>query len=1039
MSKISPNGFIKTDIFNDFSIFSLNNTIIGQYSAKINKGSNNVIIGNNAGKLGLQLNNSIIIGANAENQLLFSDKIITIGNGNGNGNLKESINIGFLGNNSNTIHIDYFNNPVNKILDIFNKQFPFDLGIGNLNNIPIVISSKRDIITSSQFYIDGSTNTNSININYSITFKYNDKFNVIYNLPSLPNYDNSFLSTDKYGNLEWLEISDNIITLIKSSSDIICNNLDIKEITGNSLLISNLDLSNFTTDDLKEGLLNLYFNTSVISTFFYNYLKTITSDLIKANYFNDDKYKLNFNKNLELITTDNLNSNSNSNIYYSYNDYYSNTLNYFYNLNGLKEGSSNLYFNSNIVKINLDVFKEGSSNFYFNSNLYDYLIDSNLKTTDFIKQGSNNLYFNSNIKFKFNINTDDIKQGLSNLYSTDYNIYNYLNSNLPITDDITQGTSNFYFTNISNFIINSDIIKEGNNKYLNNSNQLLGTIQYNTNTDFYNEGTSNLYYNEKRGIDDFKKIIVNSNISDAIQEGKNKFIKNNFYNNNLIINGFLKSSNINVNNLNFDKELLRNNLEPKIGHQTEIINTYDFNSLYINSRLCNIELKYNLENTNTEIPFIVLDNKIGICNPNPRYQLDVNGNINTSNLFIKNNNISNIYISSNYYLSNARLILNENNIYSNNNKYGLGIKNPQSFLHLSRNDSLISEDIKIKFTDRFTLNGGFEIGKDYNNKCYIWNNENTDIIFGINNINRLLIKNNNITFTYPSNSAGYLITNNYNRKVELLTLGGGEYYGNAGNGNRNIPFLTIYNRIDANNFNTALKIETSGTAFDGINTSTNIFMDSGDTISSPSIIKFSTLNTERLVIYNQNIGIGTNIPLYQLDIKGDINLTGDIRKNGLILSQWYNNVDSLYYNGNVGIGTSTPSLKLSVIGDISATGSITSSYSDIRLKRIHSNIEKPFDIINKINGFYYSPNEFAKNLGFINDIKEIGLNAQEIREVLPEIVNIAPFDLDINRKSKSGENYLTVSYERLIPVLLEGIKELKKDIEDIKQKLSYNK
>ena len=150
-------------------------------------------------------------------------------------------------------------------------------------------------------------------------------------------------------------------------------------------------------------------------------------------------------------------------------------------------------------------------------------------------------------------------------------------------------------------------------------------------------------------------------------------------------------------------------------------------------------------------------------------------------------------------------------------------------------------------------------------------------------------------------------------------------------------------------------------------------------------------------------------------------------------------ITSNYNNGNVGIGTSTPSLNLSVIGSINATETITSGFSDIRLKKIHSNIKNPFEIINNLNGFYYSPNELAKNLGIIRDEKEIGLNAQEVFKVLPEIVEIAPFDLNINKQSKSGENYLTISYERLVPVLLEGIKELKKEIEDLKQKISNNK
>ena len=133
-------------------------------------------------------------------------------------------------------------------------------------------------------------------------------------------------------------------------------------------------------------------------------------------------------------------------------------------------------------------------------------------------------------------------------------------------------------------------------------------------------------------------------------------------------------------------------------------------------------------------------------------------------------------------------------------------------------------------------------------------------------------------------------------------------------------------------------------------------------------------------------------------------------------------------NNRLGIGTATPATSLHVVGEIVATNNITSYYSDERLKTRISNIDEPLKIINNLNGFYYIPNELALINGIINTGKEIGLSAQEVQKVLPEIVKIAPFDLetdnDGNKKSKSGENYLTMSYERLAPVFVEAIKEL---------------
>jgi hypothetical protein len=49
--------------------------------------------------------------------------------------------------------------------------------------------------------------------------------------------------------------------------------------------------------------------------------------------------------------------------------------------------------------------------------------------------------------------------------------------------------------------------------------------------------------------------------------------------------------------------------------------------------------------------------------------------------------------------------------------------------------------------------------------------------------------------------------------------------------------------------------------------------------------------------------------------------------------------------------------------------------------------------------------------------------------VLPEAIRPAPFDTDENGNSITGQNYLTVQYEQLIPVLVEAIKELASEID----------
>lgn len=124
---------------------------------------------------------------------------------------------------------------------------------------------------------------------------------------------------------------------------------------------------------------------------------------------------------------------------------------------------------------------------------------------------------------------------------------------------------------------------------------------------------------------------------------------------------------------------------------------------------------------------------------------------------------------------------------------------------------------------------------------------------------------------------------------------------------------------------------------------------------------------------------------------------------------------------------------LRVGGDITATGNITAGVSDLRLKTVIGTIENAIDKVNQINGVYYTLNDTARNYGYDDTIKEVGLIAQEVKDILPEIVTGAPFDNDGTGNSVSGEGYMTIRYERVVPLLVEAIKELSRQIEELKK------
>ena len=108
-------------------------------------------------------------------------------------------------------------------------------------------------------------------------------------------------------------------------------------------------------------------------------------------------------------------------------------------------------------------------------------------------------------------------------------------------------------------------------------------------------------------------------------------------------------------------------------------------------------------------------------------------------------------------------------------------------------------------------------------------------------------------------------------------------------------------------------------------------------------------------------------------------------------------------------------------GEIRATGDITSNYSDARLKNIEGSIPDALAKVKSLGGYYFTENQAAKDLGYDNDAQQVGVIAQEVEEVLPEAVKPAPID----------EKYLTVQYEKLVPLLIEAIKELEARVAEL--------
>ena len=125
------------------------------------------------------------------------------------------------------------------------------------------------------------------------------------------------------------------------------------------------------------------------------------------------------------------------------------------------------------------------------------------------------------------------------------------------------------------------------------------------------------------------------------------------------------------------------------------------------------------------------------------------------------------------------------------------------------------------------------------------------------------------------------------------------------------------------------------------------------------------------------------------------------------------------YNGKAIYATNT----------IATTGDVIAYYSDMRLKKNIKPIEDALEKLMGLSTFTYEANEVAESLGYKPLERNVGFSAQEVKEILPEVIRLAPCDIgDTNEvtkvtESKTGENYMTLLYERMLPLVVKALQE----------------
>jgi hypothetical protein len=282
----------------------------------------------------------------------------------------------------------------------------------------------------------------------------------------------------------------------------------------------------------------------------------------------------------------------------------------------------------------------------------------------------------------------------------------------------------------------------------------------------------------------------------------------------------------------------------------------------------------------------LLIGNVGIGTNNPRKDLDIIGNV------IQSGNLGIGTTSTQYSLS----IHSSESVFTVNNgkvgiSKGVGI-NPTTDLEIRSSSATDYTGILLKNNGNVYHGPSLRIqGTRYNNDSNIAYSAN----FG-------LLRNN------PNAMLGSDIP------LGLIHFGGNHTSGNVANNKYTsyIGALSEASFTSENDMPTSLIFRSGNTGYDYYDTSL-IHQDS-------NIMVFNSYG---------NLGIGTSLPGFSLDVNGNINFAGSLYQDGslFVSSEWTCNEDgSLYYNtGNVGLGTIAPTEKLHVEGNIFSSGTITAS------------------------------------------------------------------------------------------------------------------
>lgn len=210
-----------------------------------------------------------------------------------------------------------------------------------------------------------------------------------------------------------------------------------------------------------------------------------------------------------------------------------------------------------------------------------------------------------------------------------------------------------------------------------------------------------------------------------------------------------------------------------------------------------------------------------------------------------------------------------------------------------------------------------------------------------------------------------------------------------------------------------LNYEGSRNTFLGYDAGRNIHQGSGNIFIGHEAGKSIDGISDRLIIEN------TDLDSTQAMIYGDFN-KNHLRLNGNIGINYnaYNNYGLIV---DIPDGQ-TSTYTLWIYGDANSSGGSWLTSSDKRFKNDIQPFNGALDKVKKLRGvsYYWNRDDFPDRK--FKEGKQVGVIAQEVEEVIPELVSTGP------------DGYKAVDYAKLAPVLIEAIKEQQEYIENLESK-----